>query len=194
MDNSAYINRALEYISKAWNTENLSLEKIAGEAGFSAGDFDRMFAESTEISVMEYVRIYKLICSARMLRTSHKSILDIALELGYTNPENYARAFKAVYELSPSEYRQKHANMELSWKDISTGTVIRRSENVYPKLVDADELTEHLVTSAPVRYAPDIYQISRSDCAVYRLRDEDEYILVQECRPDEMSLTLFCSQ
>jgi AraC-like DNA-binding protein len=88
MENSAYINKAIEFINRSWKDESISLDKIACEAGFSAAYFGRMFTESTGKSVMEYVRIFKLIRSAQMLRQSDKNILDIALELGYANPEN----------------------------------------------------------------------------------------------------------
>ena len=34
MNNKTYINSALKYISKAWNDESLTLDKVASEAGF----------------------------------------------------------------------------------------------------------------------------------------------------------------
>lgn len=77
MENKLYINKALEYISKAWNDDSINLDKVAGAAGFSNSYFDKMFAEHTGKTIMEYVRTYKLIRSANMLRTSEESVLDI---------------------------------------------------------------------------------------------------------------------
>ena len=196
MDNKSYINRALEFISSAWQDENINLDKVASAAGFSNAYFDRLFAENTGKPIMEYVRVYKLIRSAALLRTTKQSILDIALSLGYANPENYSRAFKAIYELSPTEYRQKNAQTPLKWKDSSTGTVISRFEAAYPELqrVSPEELLDFMMTTSPIAYADRIVFLPTIDCAVYRLSDENEYILVEEYRPEEVSLTLFCKE
>ncbi len=196
MNNNPYINKALEYISNTWNDDGINLDSVAGAAGFSNAYFDRMFAENTGKSVMEYVRTYKLIRSAHMLRTSEKSILNIALDLGYSNPENYTRAFKAIYSVSPAEYRQKNKNISLTWNDMSTGTVIKRFEQQFPEFrrVCTDDLVDYLLASDPVRYAADIVLMSQIDCAVYKLSDNNEYIYVAEYRPDEMCMTLYCRQ
>jgi AraC-like DNA-binding protein len=195
MENKEMINKALEYIGTAWNDESLTLEKVAEHAGFSVSYFDRLFAENTGKSVMEYARIYKLTQSARILRTSDRSILDIALELGYSNPENYARAFRAQYGLSPSEYKLKHQSIALTWKDLSTGTVAYRFEKACPGLerVDTDELIDALLTADPLKFGPYICAMSSIDSVAYRLSGDD-YITVEEYSADEMVLTLYCSE
>lgn len=194
MENRKMINKALEYIGTAWNDESLTLEKVAEHAGLSVSYFDRLFASQTGKSVMEYVRIYKLTQSAMILRTSDRSILEIALELGYANPENYARAFRAQYGMAPSEYKLKHQNIALTWKDLSTGTVAYRFEKACPHLqrVDAEELIDKLLITDPLKYGPYICAMSIIDSVVYRLSGDD-YIAVEEYSADDMVLTLYCS-
>jgi AraC-like DNA-binding protein len=196
MDNRTTINNALEYISRVWNSEELTLEKVAEQAGFSVHYFDRLFAEATGKSVMEYVRVYKLTRSAMMLRTSDRSILDIALELGYANPENFARAFRAHYGQSPSEYRASHRHLALTWTELSTGTVAKRFENACPEFqrADPDELIDYLETKDPVKYCTDICGMKLIDSTVYRLSGDSDYVSVEEYRQDEMALTFYCSE
>lgn len=194
MNNKTYINSALKYISKAWNDESLTLDKVASEAGFSNNYFNRMFAEHTGMTVMEYVRIYKLIRSAVLLRSTDKSIIDIALDLGYSNQENYTKAFKTVFDMSPGEYRKKNADISLKWKETSTGAVIKQFEAAFPSLerVDLETFLDHLMISDPLIFAENIIFLPTIDCAVYRLSDDNEFAVVQEFRPSEMTFSLFC--
>lgn len=194
MNNNTFIVNALAHIANAYKQEDLTLERVAEQAGFSVSYFNHIFAESTGKSVMEYVREYKLIRAAQTLRTSSAIILDIALDFGYANPENFARAFKGRYGVSPSDYREKHKNSSLTWKDASTGTAISRFEREYPqfKRVDMDVFTDWLYTQNPIRYAFQIYFASQIDCAVYQLSEQNEYLYIEEYRPEEMHLTLFC--
>ena len=196
MNNSTYINSALKYISKAWNDESLTLDKVASEAGFSNDYFNRMFAEHTGMTVMEYVRIYKLIRSAVLLRSTDKSIIDIALDLGYSNQENFSKAFKNVFEMSPGEYRKKNAEVSLKWKETSTGAVIKQFEAAFPSLerVDLETFLDHLMISDPLVFAENIIFLPTIDCAVYRLSDDNEFAVVEEYRPSEMIFTLFCGE
>ena len=194
MNNKTYINSALKYISKAWNDESLTLDKVASAAGFSNDYFNRMFAEHTGMTVMEYVRNYRLIRSAVLLRSTDRSIIDIALDLGYSNQENYTKAFKNVFDMSPGEYRKKNADVSLKWKETSTGAVIRQFEAAFPSLerVDPEAFLDSLMISDPLIFAENIIFLPTIDFAVYRLSDDNEYAAVEEYRPSEMIFTLFC--
>jgi len=195
MNNKIYINKALEYIKTAWRDEDISLDKIAKHSGFSMSYFDKMFVRETGKSVMEYVRTYKLIRSMNMLRSSDKSILDISLEMGYENPENYSRAFKAVYGIPPSEYREKHKNISLEWKDTSTNTVVKRFEVAFPNLerADMDEFLDYLFLQNPIKYMYNIFFATQSDSAVYKLSN-DEYIYVEEFDVPQIDMVLYCKE
>ena len=193
MKNEDFVSNALQYIGEAWKDEALSLEKVAANAGFSVSYFDRMFARATGKPVMEYVRELKLIRSAITLRNSDKSILDIALEYGYSNPENYTRAFKARYGIPPSEYRAKHKDVSLNPRDASTGTVINRFEAAFPALerIELSDFLDYLYVTDPIKFSSCMYVTGQVDCAVYKL-DENEYMLVEEYWAHVVNLSLFC--
>lgn len=196
MNNNQLINKALQYISKEWSHEQLSLEKVANAAGFSLSYFDRLFNSNVGRPVMEYVRSYKLIRSAQILRTSDKGILDIALELGYANPESYTRAFKELYKMPPSEYREKHKNEKLTWKDLSTGSVIKQFESQVPDLrrVDVDEAMDFIIVNNPLFYLGELFMLTQTDNAVYTLNDDNlqDFVIVHEYRPEEVTLEIVC--
>jgi AraC family transcriptional regulator len=43
----------------------------------------------------------------RVLRETRKSVVDVALEVGYADPGHFAKLFRRETGLSPSDYRQR---------------------------------------------------------------------------------------
>ena len=43
----------------------------------------------------------------QLLRETKKSIMDVALDVGYTNPSHFAKLFSRETGLTPTEYRRK---------------------------------------------------------------------------------------
>jgi AraC family transcriptional regulator len=43
----------------------------------------------------------------RLLRESKKSVVDVALDVGYANPSHFAQLFRKMTGLSPSDYRRQ---------------------------------------------------------------------------------------
>ena len=79
MENKNLIDKAIGFIQKN-PKDNLSLQSIADNAGFSLTYFDAIFRQHTGYSPVEYSRIYKLTRSALDLRRTQKTVLDIALD------------------------------------------------------------------------------------------------------------------
>ena len=43
----------------------------------------------------------------RLLRETNKSVVPVALDVGYTNPSHFARLLRGETGLSPSDYRSR---------------------------------------------------------------------------------------
>ncbi|MCM3750039.1 AraC family transcriptional regulator [Paenibacillus pasadenensis] len=86
--------------------ENLTLERIAAEAGFSAYHFHRVFRRHTGLSIGDYLRARRLSLASRLLLESDRSILDLALDCRFESQEAFTRAFKKQYGLPPGRYRK----------------------------------------------------------------------------------------
>ena len=52
-----------------------------------------------------FLRAQKMHSAAQLLRTSDRTVLDIAGQFGYDNASKFARAFRDVIGVSPNEYR-----------------------------------------------------------------------------------------
>ncbi|MDN3556931.1 AraC family transcriptional regulator [Halomonas maura] len=88
-------------------SEELSVERLSRVAHFSKYHFHRQFSQFAGISVARYIQLMRLRrASYRLAFESETSILDIALEAGFENPESFSRAFKKAFGQTPSRFRR----------------------------------------------------------------------------------------
>jgi AraC family transcriptional regulator len=88
--------------------QELPLEKLARVAHFSPYHFHRIFKALVGEPVSEYVRRLRLESAAVALKTTQRSVLEIALDAGYGAHEAFTRAFHQLFGVSPSEFRAGH--------------------------------------------------------------------------------------
>lgn len=87
--------------------EDFSLELLAAQAGLSKFHFQRLFKRALGISPARYHISLRLNVARRLLRETSKSVVEIALEVGYTNPSHFAQLFRRETGLAPSDYRRQ---------------------------------------------------------------------------------------
>lgn len=87
--------------------ENLTLRAIAKESGYSEFHMTRKFKELSGIGLRDYLRKRKLAFALIDLRDTDKTILDIAVDYGFSSHEAFCRSFRAAYGIPPSTYRAK---------------------------------------------------------------------------------------
>lgn len=115
------INSTVEYIEQSIN-ENLQLAELSSIAGISDFHFNRIFKTVAGISLKQYILGRKLTRAGYQLKTTDKSILEIALDFGFEYPEVFSRAFKKQFGISPLQYRKQHVNV----KEIKKATIVER--------------------------------------------------------------------
>jgi AraC family transcriptional regulator len=87
--------------------EEFSLERLAAQAGLSRFHFQRLFKAATGVAPSRYHIDLRMEEARRLLRETKMSVVDVALEVGYTDPSHFARLFRRETGLSPSEYRRQ---------------------------------------------------------------------------------------
>ncbi len=196
MENKNLIDKAIEFIQKN-PKENLSLQSIADNAGFSLNYFDAIFRQHTGYSPVEYSRIYKFTRSALELRRTKKTVLDIALEFGYASPESFTRAFKSFYSITPSEYREKYSNEAVTWHDLSGKIAISHFRRIFPELKasDVDLALDFCFTHNPLKYAEDIVGMTVAESEILTLGNSESlehFLYVSDYNSVEPFITLIC--
>jgi AraC family transcriptional regulator len=87
--------------------EDFSLDRLAAQAGLSKFHFQRLFKSATGVAPSRYHINLRMNLARRLLRETKKSVVDIALEVGYANPSHFAQLFRRETGLSPSDYRRQ---------------------------------------------------------------------------------------
>jgi AraC family transcriptional regulator len=87
--------------------EDFSLERLAAQAGLSKFHFQRLFKRATGVSPSRYHINLRMSLARQLLRETKKSVVEIALEVGYADPSHFSRLFRRETGLSPSEYRRQ---------------------------------------------------------------------------------------
>ena len=196
MENKNLIDKAIGFIQKN-PKDNLSLQSIADNAGFSLTYFDAIFRQHTGYSPVEYSRIYKLTRSALELRRTPKTVLDIALDFGYASPESFTRAFKNFYSMTPSEYREKYSGEAVTWHDLSGKIAISHFRRSFPELnvSDIDLALDFCFTHNPLKYAEDIVGMTVAESEILTLGNPESlehFVYVSDYNSVEPAVMLIC--
>ncbi len=88
--------------------EDITIEEIANQSGYSLYHFCRIFSLCKGVSVMEYMRGRRLSLAATELFNGRK-IIDIAFDYGFETPSGFAKAFRKAYGYSPTQYMMQMA-------------------------------------------------------------------------------------
>lgn len=99
------MNTTIEYIEEHL-LEELHMPTIAKAAGTSESEIQKTFYALTGISIVEYVRRRRLTLAGFELQKREKSVLEIALEYGYTSPDSFTRAFRQMHGTTPSAVKK----------------------------------------------------------------------------------------
>ena len=99
------LNQVLEKILFSpqldWN-----IEQLAELASMSRATFMRIFQQQLGMPPGKFLTQVRLEMAAVLLKNTQKTILAIALEIGYQSEAHFSKAFKAIYGLSPSQFRK----------------------------------------------------------------------------------------
>lgn len=103
---SKTINACCNYI-KEHLTENLTLEKLAKEIGYTEYYLTRKFNKEMGIKLLDYIREMRLEYAKIWLTTTTKSIEEISEELHLGTRSYFSRIFKESTGMTPAAYRER---------------------------------------------------------------------------------------
>jgi two-component system, response regulator YesN len=87
--------------------KNASLEQAAMLVSLSSSYLSKIFKERAGIGFSEYLMKIRMERACEFLENIHYKSYEIADSVGYDNPKNFSRAFRAYYKMSPTEFRNK---------------------------------------------------------------------------------------
>lgn len=105
------MNRSIDYIERHLE-DGVSIEEAARAAYSSTYHFHRLFHMVTGLTVTEYIRRRRLTLAAQELASTAARVVDVALKYGYDSPESFAKAFRRLHGIAPSEARNPGARLK----------------------------------------------------------------------------------
>lgn len=149
MSNLELLANVLEYIEQHI-TEDIHTDDIASACYCSRSSLEKIFRFVYRISVRDYLIRRRMSKAAKALvEEPQLSILDIALNYGYSSNEAFSRAFRQVWNELPSEFRENKRTSELF-------------PRMMPSLEQGDDLM-HTTTKFDISNLYDLFQ-ERYDC------------------------------
>ncbi|MBN9385790.1 MAG: response regulator [Chitinophagaceae bacterium] len=93
-----------QYIESNLDSATLSVEDLCRHVYMSHASLYRKIVDLTGETPVEFIRSIKLNKAADLLERSNMKISEIGYAVGFTTPNYFTRAFKAKFNVSPSEF------------------------------------------------------------------------------------------
>jgi AraC-like DNA-binding protein/quercetin dioxygenase-like cupin family protein len=101
--------RGLHYINLHFK-ENISVDFLARLCGMSRSGFFTAFRKLSGYTPIEYQKAKRLALALKLLRSTNKSLSEIASECGFCDSNYLSKLFTRKYGISPRELRKNSAN------------------------------------------------------------------------------------
>jgi|WetSurMetagenome_2_1015567.scaffolds.fasta_scaffold01847_3 signal transduction histidine kinase/ligand-binding sensor domain-containing protein/DNA-binding response OmpR family regulator len=105
-----FVEKIIKIIETHLQNENFTSESLSEELFVSRSQLNRKLNAITGQGPGEFIRIYKLKRAAQMILENKLSITQIALEVGFSSPAQFTRAFQKHFNCLPSEFHLTNQN------------------------------------------------------------------------------------
>lgn len=86
----------------------IALENLVAISGMSRTNYLRVFESTMGTSPINYFIQLRMEEASRLLRSTDRSITDIAFDVGFSDSNYFSRQFRKTHGQSPREYRKRH--------------------------------------------------------------------------------------
>ncbi|UPK72248.1 two-component regulator propeller domain-containing protein [Chitinophaga filiformis] len=104
-EDEKFLVRVTQYIEDNINSDSLTVEDLSKHLFMSRASLYNKVVQLTGETPVEFIRSIKLNKAASLLENSDMKIAQIGYAVGFSTPNYFARAFKAKFNLLPSEYQ-----------------------------------------------------------------------------------------
>lgn len=112
MKNFYLLTDALEYMETNI-LEDFSTQDVADYCHVSLSSLQKLFQHALHMSMKNYVLKRRICLAAKEILTTDRLILDIALRYQFGTAESFIRAFKKVWNETPSQFRKHRKFSEI---------------------------------------------------------------------------------
>jgi AraC family transcriptional regulator len=133
---------AIEFVEGHLRDE-ITVADIAAAAGYSLYHFIRTFNQTVHHTPYDYLMRRRLSEAARSLIASNHRILDTALDYQFNNHETFSRAFKRMFSMQPSKWRERG---EIPYRSLLPPLTLAYLEHINQGGISQQQFTEREAT------------------------------------------------
>ncbi|MCL2204854.1 MAG: AraC family transcriptional regulator [Defluviitaleaceae bacterium] len=99
-----YTREIINYIGQNFHSD-ITVEDISAFLNLDRSHVNKIFKSNMGTTLRDFLLKYRINKACDLMRTTHQTIGEISLLVGYANTFNFSRAFKAVMGESPRQWR-----------------------------------------------------------------------------------------
>ena len=107
-----FVEAAIRVVEENLADADFSVEDLASRLNYSRGYLYKKLLKITGNSPIVFIRTIRMKRAQQLLAESQLQVAEVAYKLGYHSPKTFAKHFRSVFGMSPSEYIR-------SWKNVS---------------------------------------------------------------------------
>jgi two-component system, response regulator YesN len=101
-----YLEKAIRFIKENYY-KDLNLAVVSNHISLNYSYFSHMFKEYTGQNFVDYLKKIRIEEAKKLLKQPEYKVFEISEMVGYKNPKQFARVFREMEGISPTEYRDQ---------------------------------------------------------------------------------------
>ncbi len=102
-----FLQRAINIVERNISKNDFQIDQFCREMNMSRSTLNRKVRALTDLSTSGFIRTLRLKRASRLLEQKAATIVEIAYEVGFSNPSYFAECFRKQFGKSPSEFASK---------------------------------------------------------------------------------------
>jgi DNA-binding response OmpR family regulator len=100
-----FLQKLVDVVNSNYTNPSFDVEHFATELYLSPVQLRRKLKAVTSLTVVEFIRNYRLKKAEKLIRDKSSNISEVAYSVGFDSLSYFSRVFQEYYQQSPSEYR-----------------------------------------------------------------------------------------
>jgi AraC-like DNA-binding protein len=148
------VGKAISHLDAHFD-QPINLDDLSRLTHMSKRSFLRAFQAATGSTPIAYLVSLRLTRAAAMLLRQEESVTSVAFKVGFNDSNYFARRFHAMFEVPPSEYRNRRGLMTAT-SPVRFGLVAQQSpfRRETQKTGQVQRMVSFFDPGAPVRFGP----------------------------------------
>jgi AraC-like DNA-binding protein len=98
------VSSIADFVSRNFS-EPITVKEVAGHVHMHPASATKLFKKACGLSLMHYITQHRVFHAQRLLLSTDRKILDVALESGYQSASRFYAAFRDVCGMTPQNFR-----------------------------------------------------------------------------------------